>query len=86
MITLFFVVIWPLATFAIDRQKVPEQVAPLLAPQNHAGWTALEEEPWDWKPLMPGADDEFQHYYQKDGHVVYLFTGHYLSKRRVGKW
>lgn len=72
----------PATAHLIQRQPALTAFAPLEAPQGLNDWVKQKRQSWQWRPVVKGADDEFHQFYHRDGVVVSLYTGQYLTQNQ----
>ncbi len=82
VIVLLLACAWPFSAYFIENQQTPGAVASLKAPQGRDGWRATNSEAWRWRPVVKGADGELVQFYSRDGIVVSIYAGQYLTQNQ----
>ncbi len=80
LVVLLLACVWPFGAYLIENQQTPAEMAPLEAPQGRDGWVVTNSEAWQWHPVVKGADSELTQFYSRDGIVVSVYAGQFLTQ------
>ncbi len=84
LIVLVVAGLWPMLALAMDSQQpaVPKTV--LSSPNIHS-WEITDQEEWQWRPLLLGADKRLDSFYQKQEKQILLSVGQYIVQQQGGE-
>jgi len=82
LVVLLLACAWPFSAYLIGNQQTPAVMAPLEAPQGRDGWIATNSEAWRWRPVVKGVDSELTQFYSRDGIVVSVYAGQFLTQNQ----
>jgi len=82
IVVLLLACVWPFSAYLIENQQTPVAMASLEAPQGHNGWVSTDNKAWQWRPVVKGADGELNQFYSRDGIVVSVYAGQFLTQNQ----
>ena len=81
-VVLSWAIAWPLTAYFIENQQSATALTSLEAPQGRDGWAAEASDSWRWRPMVKGPDGEFHQFYRRDGVVVSIYAGQFLTQNQ----
>ncbi len=73
---------WPLLALAMDSQETTVSDVNLTAPESMKSWEITDQNPWQWRPLLLGADKRIDSFYREGESLVLLSVGQYIAQQQ----